>query len=174
MKDLMVDIETLGNTSTAVITQIGACYFNRYNGETGDEFTMNINPHTCLNSGLTMDYDTVKWWMSQPKEDRGWMEDGASLVVVLYKFYEFCKHGTETVWAHATFDFPILMNAYRAISHKFPFHFRSMRDIRTLVDLSGLDFDKKKKDKNHNALDDCKYQVEYCVECFKALRKEPK
>ena len=171
MKDLMVDIETLGNTSTSVITQIGACYFDRYTGEIGTEFLVNISPQSCIKYDLTMDWDTIKWWMNQPKENWSWMDDCQSLLMALNQFYDFARK-CETAWAHATFDFPILMNAYKAINHKVPFHYRAMRDIRTLVDLAGLPYNKEKKNKTHNALDDCKYQVKYCVECFNALRKD--
>ena len=169
MKDLMVDIETLGRAN-GVITQIGACFFDRYTGEIGSEFLVNVQPADCIKYGLIMEWDTVKWWMEQPKESWTWIKDPVVLKKALNCFYEFAK-GCETVWAHATFDFPILMNAYIAINHKFPFHYRAMRDIRTLVDLSGLPYNKEKKDKTHDALDDCKYQVKYCVECFNAIRR---
>jgi len=38
MKDVMLDVETLGTKSTAAIIQIGACYFDRETGEIGDKF----------------------------------------------------------------------------------------------------------------------------------------
>lgn len=47
---------------------------------------------------------------------------------------------------------------------------KDARDIRTLVNLSGIDlktYDWNKK--THNALDDCKFQVTYCVDAMKKL-----
>ena len=47
MKDLMVDIETLGVSHDSVITQIGACYFDRNTGEIGAKFIANIDLSSC-------------------------------------------------------------------------------------------------------------------------------
>lgn len=170
MNDLMIDIETLDILPNAVITQVGACFFDRYTGEIGETFLGNIQPSDCIKQGLSLGWDTIKWWMQQPKENWTWMENPVKLTRVLSMFSTFAKP-CETIWAHATFDFPILMNAYRTIGMKLPYHYRACRDIRTLVDLSNLDYNKEKIDKTHNALDDCLYQVKYCVECFNRLVK---
>jgi len=73
---------------------------------------------------------------------------------------------------HADFDIPILANAYRVLGQRLPFHYRYIRDIRTLVDLSKLPYNKPDKPKDHNALNDCLYQVKYCVECFNTLKRD--
>jgi hypothetical protein len=62
------------------------------------------------------------------------------------------------------------------MGQSFPFNYRSVRDIRTLVDLAGLTGQIKAKttgekdEKTHNGLDDCIYQVEYCSKCFNVLK----
>lgn len=130
---------------------------------------------------------------------------------MLEHFKQFYKKGK--AWSHATFDFPILTNAYHLLKIRQPIPYKKMRDIRTLIDLSGIErkkeikykicsncngareykyFDDKlqnkvwktcskckgigkmeiKQDpKNHNALDDCIYQVEYCVKAFNKLKE---
>jgi len=172
MKDLMLDLETLGIGPTSVIIQLGACYFDRNTGEIGDKFEQSIDVGDSLMQGLTIDNSTIKWWLEQEEEYRTWLLDTDWLVESLVKFTKFCTKKIEAVWSHATFDFPILVNAFQTCDLKLPFHYRAARDIRTLVDLSEQDFDKKKKDKTHNALEDCIYQVEYCVKCFEALEKK--
>ena len=171
MKDLMLDIETLGIRPTSVITQIGACYFDRTTGKVGLTFCKNIDVADSLMNGLTIDEETVGWWRSQ--ENKSWMIDALSIVSGLVEFNKFCSRKIEAVWSHATFDIPILLNAYDIIEVKKPFHYRVCRDIRTLVDLSDS---KKRNDhktrKTHNALDDCIYQVEYCTECLNKLRSK--
>ncbi len=93
------------------------------------------------------------------------------MIIALELFRAFCDKKIKTVWSHATFDFPIVSNAYKVCNLNLPFHYRTARDIRTLVDLSNLDYNKEKEDKTHNALEDCLYQVKYCVKCFNQLRE---
>lgn len=38
MKNIMLDLETMGNGSKAAIVSIGAVFFNPLTGETGSEF----------------------------------------------------------------------------------------------------------------------------------------
>ena len=171
MKDLMLDIETLGTRPTSVITQIGACYFDRNTGEIGDEFCKNINIGISLMIGLTVDEETINWWRQQRWQT--WYVDCEQPFNVLNSFSNFTNRGKKinSVWCHASFDAPILFHAYSKCDVPKPFHYRAIKDIRTLVDLSGLDFRKKKDEKTHNALEDCIYQVKYCVECFNKLKE---
>ena len=170
MKDLMVDIETLGTGRNAVITQIGACYFDRNTGEVGDTFLVNIRIQDCLDNGLEVDAGAIKFWFDQ--EHRDFLEAPVDLTKALGQFKQFCKKGT-IAWAHATFDFPIIANAYKVIKQGMPFPYRGMRDIRTLVDLSNVEYKKYKRiGTHHNALDDCINQVTYCSACFQALKGE--
>lgn len=171
MKDLMLDIETLGVRPTSVITQIGSCYFDRNTGEIGEAFTYNINFEYAISLGFTFDWDTVKWWMEQ--ENKSWLKDPQEFKHVLGWFSKFAE-GAKYIWSHSTFDIPILSNAYNYYKIKLPFHYRQTRDIRTLTHLAGHKRNESKvdlNDKTHNALDDCIYQVKYCVECFNKLKE---
>jgi oligoribonuclease (3'-5' exoribonuclease) len=175
MKDLMIDIETLDTKSTAVITQIGACLFDRQTGEIGDTFLVNLSVGDALMFGLTVNEETISWWRQQL--NRSWLNSPIKFKTALAAFLNFCEKRTiKAVWSHATFDIPILTNAFRVCKLELPFHFRDCRDIRTLVDLAGISKDEMKAkttaEKTHNALDDCIYQVEYCVNCFKKLKNE--
>lgn len=175
MKDLMVDIETLGSSPNSVITQIGACYFDRHSGEIGDKFLVNIRIQDCLDWGLKVDGETIKWWFGQTF-DKTFLKDAVDLTKALGQFREFAKETRKkngAAWAHSTFDFPILANAYRTVNLSEPFPYRAMRDIRTLVDLANLPYEKPKEEKTHNGLDDCLYQVSYCVKCLNQLRPGP-
>jgi len=170
MKDLMLDLETLGIRPTSVIVQIGACYFDRYTGKIGNTFLINIDTGSNLLAGLTIDQSTIDWWKEQP--NKTWLVGKIlGIHTALSSFEVFAKDAT-AVWSHATFDVPILANAYTACNKKLPFHFRAARDIRTLVDLSDVKFSKESEAeiKTHNALEDCVRQVKYCVECFNKLK----
>jgi len=48
-----------------------------------------------------------------------------------------------------------------------------MKDIRTLVEIANVAPQKTERvGIAHNALDDCLFQVKYCVRCFKKLKGE--
>jgi hypothetical protein len=172
MKDLMIDIECLGKKYNSVITQVGLVYFDRYTGQLGKELSVNINIQDCLNNGLIIDGDTLKFWFEQTKlRSPSWLDNCLLLTKALQLIRDFYIKDT-LVWAHATFDFPILGAAYNSINQRLPFPYRKLRDIRTLTDLSGIIYKKQEgiDPKIHDGLDDCKYQVKYCVECFNKLR----
>jgi len=169
MKDLMLDLETMGNSSTSVIVQIGACYFNRKTGEIGNTFSQNVSIDSCLGLGLTVNGSTIQWWMKQ--ENKSWMDNPQGIHESLWNFQTFINVKPNCVWSHASFDVPILFNAYTKAEISIPFHYRCVKDLRTLTNLAKM---KKKENpdirKTHNALDDCIYQVEYTVECLNIMK----
>lgn len=73
-----------------------------------------------------------------------------------------------SVWSHATFDPPILQNAYNKVGLQTPIHYRWNRDIRTLCELSGVE-KTEVKGVAHNALDDCINQAEYIARGIQIL-----
>lgn len=171
MKDFMIDIETLSNKSDAVITQIGACQFNISTGEIGETMLYNVSINSCLKAGLNVNGETIKWWFERSGLIT-WLDNSKELTWVLAKLRElYTKNKKARVWCHTSFDIPILENAYNSLGQSIPFNFRNVRDLRTLADVSGVFTEQKTKGdpKNHNALDDCIYQVGYVVEGLKRL-----
>ena len=171
MKDLMIDLETLGSSNDAVIVQIGACYFDRHTAEIGNTFKQNIDINSCLREGFAVDGDTIKWWMTEQINQVTFYGDTVLIKPAIASFIEF-SNKADKVWSHATFDFCIMMEYIHRFGMKPKFHYRSARDIRTLIDMAEMwDDVYKNKDTRtgwHDALEDCKYQVEYCV---KAMQK---
>ena len=173
MKDIMVDIETLGTCNDAVITQIGACYFDRYTGDIGNEFAINVEIGSCLGKGLKVTSGSIKFWLER-KENCTFLKNPIPLGSALGKFGTFIDKKA-FLWSHATFDMVILAAGYEAVGQGLPYSYRNVRDIRTLTDLARIPYKKeegeeKKDAKSHDALEDCRYQVGYCVECFKKLQ----
>jgi hypothetical protein len=149
--------------------QIGACYFDRVTGEIGDTFATNIE---AAGNG-DIDADTVYWWLEQSDAARQSIlaQPRVQMWRALQELNAFLRNA-KFIWSHATFDFVIIMEAFRRQQLKPSFSYRSARDIRTLVDLAGVDTKAKPRDGvHHNGLDDAKYQVAYCVEAFRALRR---
>jgi len=188
--DVMIDIETLANTSNSAISQVAAIIFDRENGNIIDEFKRNVNLQTCIDIGLEMNVDTIEWWLSQTKKAQESIlkKPRQSIKGVLTDLSTFIKknwvilHNNKTlndfqindvkIWCHATFDEPVLSNAYNKCQIEEPWHFRGVRDLRTIIDLANYDIYKNENTGiAHDALDDCKFQIKYTVECIKQLTK---
>lgn len=164
MKHCMIDIETMGNTGTAAIVSLGAIAFDPYTKECEANFYHNITLESSLRAGLTVNADTMWWWINPARAEAAkdlldpmpW-----SLKRTLHAFSEWFKENKlEFLWSHgSTFDAVIVENAYRAIQHKCPYHWRNIRDTRTLfalVDLTTQDWEDASETcpKSHNALHD--------------------
>jgi exodeoxyribonuclease VIII len=175
---LMIDVETLGVNPHAPIMQIGAILFDSYTGAHVQEYCANIEvtDASCERWGLKTDQSTIDFWAGQPVEIWESTKIGARpLEVVMPEF--FAGLGAigmvkETpIWSHATFDFPLVNHHLQLVGCK-PLYYRAARDIRTLVALADIDL--KSYDwnqKTHNALDDCRFQVKYCVDAMAKIRK---
>lgn len=175
--DLMVDIETLSSHPTAAIVSIGAQMFNLATGETGEEFYMNVKASSSEKAGLHFSGDTIEWWLKQdPAAIAALMTDQHSLKVVLEEYAKFYHlHGNPNMWGNGCgFDCNIIRHAYHALGYTtMPWRFSKDRDVRTLVNMAELvGFDKKsvvRQGVAHNALDDVKFQIEYCHRAWKYL-----
>jgi DNA polymerase III epsilon subunit-like protein len=170
MKDIMIDLETLGTRSDAMIIQIGACYFDRETGEIGARFSANVDASE-FSDKFTTDYKTIMWWFDQTNAARFSVSDlPQKLKDALISLHQFLDKKDVNIWCHATFDMPILLNAFRVVGLEFPIHFRNMRDIRTLVDLADHYSDSVRDGVHHNALDDAMFQAKYCSEAMQKLK----
>lgn len=164
----MIDLETLGTRSSAAIIQIGACYFDRKTGKIGDTFQTNVKYETG-DDRFTTDYPTIAWWLQQEEEARiSVTRDGMYIPEAMETLAEFLD-GAQCLWAHATFDLPIIQYAFEKTGFKNPVPFRGMRDIRTLMDITGHKSEKPREGTHHTALDDAKFQVQYCVEALNKI-----
>jgi exodeoxyribonuclease VIII len=181
MKDVMLDLETLGNRSNAAIISIGAVFFDISTGDIGDKFYTSISLESSLRYG-DVDGSTLAWWMKQSSEAQSVFNDAKSvpLLDALAHFSSFIgsKKNSVYVWGNgATFDNVILSNAYVRASMPRPWHYSKDCDVRTLAklgrDIIGTDFKEKTSNVGtaHNALDDAIFQVKWCSQIYKSLRE---
>jgi exodeoxyribonuclease VIII len=172
MKSVMLDFETFGTSPDAVVVQVGACYFDKYTGKLGLAFKRNIDAESAIRSGAIMDASTVYWWLERDPKARNSIlaEPREDILQVFSDLNVFLKDAKE-IWSHATFDFVILTSTLKRLRLKPLFHYTAAKDIRTLTNLCGRIASKEVRDGvHHDALDDCKYQVKYCVEALKIIR----
>ena len=152
----MLDIETLGNYGCAVLLQIAVISFD------GKEvFNCKFDPDKQPKSITTE--STIEFWSDKE------MPIGNDDFLASLKHLRAFLMNADEVWCH-NFDHEILFTVCREYGLQIPYHYTKFRDIRTLVALSGIDLNKFDWDKKtHDALDDVKFQVEYCSEAIDML-----
>lgn len=172
MKHVMVDIETFGNKSNSVIASISAVYFNLETGETGAEFNQLINIQSCVDIGLNIDTSTLKWWMTQSDEAREIVISGKKHIRYVLELLSNFINKEKFVWGNsARFDLGILSDAYNSCNLKPSWDFRKELDVRTFVFLNPtIKENFEYKGIKHNAIDDCKNQIEYCSMIYNSLK----
>lgn len=172
MKEVMIDLETLGNGENKCVIQIGACYFDRETGEIGKTFECNIDAKSATDAGFQLDASTVYWWLGQSDAARqSILADPKLPIKEAFDQLNTFLADAKCIWSHATFDFVTIMETYRKLDIKPLFSYRAGMDIRTLINITGVTFDKTLREGvHHNGLADAIHQVKYCMIAFDKLR----
>ncbi len=169
----MIDLETLGVKSNSLITSIGVVEFSMNNGKCQREFYETIDLQDSINMGFEIEANSLTWWLSQPDETRLEINKKGSkklkdVLVALDNFFPSGsnsqgKRDTFYVWGNgSSFDLGILANAYNKCGLEIPWKFWNERDVRTIVSLNpDVKNNMKPNDNAHNALSDCKFQINY-------------
>lgn len=165
MKNIMLDLETLGNKPGAVIVAIGGVWFG--GGELGVDFYQRVDAQSCVDVGLKMDASTVLWWMKQNDDARAELNlPGITLPEALLKFTQFVRlnHCDVLIWGNGSdFDNTIIAAAYEACGLGRPWKFWNNRCYRTVKALKP-EFKLEHTGTHHNALDDAKSQARHLME----------
>lgn len=158
-----IDIETMGKSPTAAITSIGAVMFDPHGDWVGKDFHVHVSLDSAMENGLTVDAETLLWWMAQSDEARGVLVAGQTISFTLHgallKLFDYIPQDAE-IWANgASFDFAILANAYRAADcGPTPWKYYKERCLRTLKGINP-DLRIEREGVHHNALDDARHQA---------------
>lgn len=190
MKHVMVDIETMGTSPRAPILAIGAIMFDPYTGDLGARLLIRpISLESNIELGRNPDAHTIRWWMKQSDGAREHIfpDDTAycSLKEALLSLDNFLnvKGGihlnpriqdeSKYIWGRGpTFDISLLEEAYRDCDISIPWHFRCVRDVRTVEHLCHGQIDIKKmtsEGTKHTALDDAVFQAKYISQMWQLL-----
>lgn len=165
MRDVMIDLETMGRKPGCPIVTIGAVQFDRKTGEIGATFYVKVDFEDALNH-FEVDPNTVAWWLQQSDGARADLLGGDVPIVTaleqLSEWFTTCCPDY-CVWGNgATFDISILEHAMDVLQVPIPWDFWAVRDCRTVEDISTVRRKSiKRKGTHHNALDDAIYQAEY-------------
>ena len=172
MKDVMLDFEALGKGPGKCVCQVGAIYFDNITGELGNQFNANIDPESHEFYGGKLDANTVLWWLKQSEQARNAVFSDPKNIVTVFEGLNQFLAPAKRIWSHATFDFVTLLETMKQLSIKPAFSSKSSMDLRTLVYLGGrgTTVDAAREGIHHDALDDCKHQVKYCVRALNVIK----
>ena len=143
---------------------------------------------------LTRDPETVQWWNDQTPEAQAAFANPVDLRQALVKFgkwlisfdretsditdypwfqtnHQMPKSPNVKIWANDPhFDVSILDAVFRAVQLPTPWHYRSPRSMRTIVEAAGMtSADYSNYGTAHNALDDAIAQAMTVCEAYKRL-----
>lgn len=171
MRDVQVDLETLGQTPGCVILSLGAVAFDPT--KLGPEFYAVINTEDCLKYGLFKEDSTVQWWAGQSEQAREVLKLAANkktsmpLKMALTKYFDYLKSDVgkpSMIRQHscgAGFDLPIIAVAAHRVGLKLPTQFWNDRCHRTNKAKAPKSSEPKREGTYHNALDDAKHQARH-------------
>ena len=130
MTHLVVDIETLGVEKGSYITSISAKIL-------GTNIGFDARNITYEGLSPTMDYNTVKWWLTKTDEDAKqalFVGEPIHIYDALDAFTKFCEeNGVDKYWGNSfDFDMGHLEFWYKKQGKKVPWKFWELRDIRTI------------------------------------------
>src|SRR5436190_10777443 len=141
MQHMMIDIETLGSGPTAPVMAVAAAMFDPVGiGHIQSPMYANVELDQQIKKAWSKpDAETIQWWLHQSDAARTRLYDPTpiepqSAIMALCNYHN--TYNPEAVWANgATFDFPILDNMARESGKRLPWHYRAVRDMRTLMNL---------------------------------------
>lgn len=172
----MLDLETLGKTSDAVILSIGAVPFDM-DGNMGEPFEAFPTVEDQFKY-RKIEWSTIQWWLEQEEGARKSIaEHGRSLSLSTYlsMFKEWCEENLDEkfrVWANgASFDTAMLNHAFDQCGLSTPWSYRNQMDCRTMVYMSKIST--RRYDPvgiKHDAVTDCKWQITWTVDAYHILR----
>lgn len=157
MRNIMLDLETMGTAPGSAIVQIGAVDFSIY--KIGDPFSVNIDLASCVNAGLRIEPNTVIWWLNQSDAARKSLTvECVPLRDALTQFSDWIGKDKVAIWGDgAAFDNVLLASAYRVTKLPLPWHFANDRCFRTLKELFPVE--RILSDCKHNATSDATAQA---------------
>lgn len=167
MRDVMLDLETMGRGPDAPIIAIGAVQFDVERG-IGETFYRTVDLRSSVEAGAAIDPDTVLWWMRQSDAARAaFREAGEPILAALDAFRDWLP-ASPRIWGNgAAFDNVILAGAYRRAGRVVPWEFWHDRCYRTVAALHP-DMRRAQTGTHHNALDDALSQAMHLVEILRS------
>ena len=184
MEDIMVDIETLDTSQSAVVLSIGAVAFDPNSKVLGEEFYVEFTDIDLQQKlGRTIGADTVTWWMQQSDEAKQLFSRipsaGARRVTTAQGLSEFsaflARNGglQMQLWGNgADFDNVIIGSLYDSFGILKPWSYGKNRCYRTMKRRFGEHTPVVRHGVHHNGLDDAITQAVHLQEIFACIKRQ--
>ena len=176
--DIMIDIESLDTTPDCVILTIGAVRFDPKGSGVVEKLELRptIEDQTEIYN-RSINEDTLRWWSTQSEaaQEEAMGDYGReSLSDCMEKLYKFCWN-RRAVWSHgAPFDVVVMESALRQTSTRpnpIPWAFYTVRDTRTLFDVTGVSLKDGGHVTSHRAVEDAERQAIVVQQAYMKLMK---
>lgn len=136
MRNIMVDIETLGHAPKSVILSIGATHFDK--GGLSLPFYTRIDIGSSLLAGCHVEPATLNWWRKQntePIKRAFFAPEVLHLSDALVAFQDYLGNKNQFyLWAKGPdYDCVALKHVYDLLLMDTPWQFRNTRDVRTVI-----------------------------------------
>lgn len=168
MKDLMIDLETLGTDPNCPVISIGAVFFDIENKKLGQFFYRVLSLDEQISRGRQVTADTIKWWMQQDEAAKKiFKEQQLAVYPALEDFISWfsINNSKSFVWGNgSTFDISIMENIFKNYGFKAPWGYNRVMDLRTFKRFKPPVKETVKVGISHNALDDAINQAQYVID----------
>ena len=174
--DVMIDIESLHTSLDCVILTIGAVLFDPKGQGIIDriEIRPTIEDQTDVYD-RKINEDTIAWWGKQSPEaiEEALGDHGrVSFQDAMTQLHKFCWNRAKSPWSNgATFDIPVMENAWRQLGMVPPWNFWDIRDTRTLYDVTGVKLKDGGHVTSHKAVEDAERQAIVVQQGYMKLMK---
>lgn len=174
----MIDIESLHTTPDCVILSIGAVRFDPKGMGVVEKLELKptIEDQTEIYNRKISD-DTIRWWSEQNPAalEEAFSDEGRiPFVDCMETLYKFCWN-RRAVWSNgAGFDCIVMEDAWRQTSDKpnpIPWPFWSVRDTRTLYEVTGVSLKDGGHVTTHKAVEDAERQAIVVQQAYIKLMK---
>lgn len=176
MNDLMIDLETLGTDPSAPVIEIGAAFFDPETGEYDPSTFRATVKFESACERRTPDASTIQWWLGQSDAARKKVVSGtATMEDALSDFCKWvrAKRAMKDIkpWGNgATFDITMLEDCMKQYGIAIPWGFWNIRDVRTVLDVTGFDKSTVAFDGTaHSTLDDALHQIKYMSAAYQTV-----
>lgn len=187
MYDVMIDLENLGLEPECAILTMAFVQFDIKTGQLGQELYLRLDRNLTVKYGF-VNAATVAWWEKQDPATRAEAYDGttdprdAARMVREWFARTFSK--SPFVWGNGScMDIVQLECFLRRLAPEknnrgdfsYPWKYWDIMDMRTIMRVAKLRMPRTRPAwvQHHNALHDCKYQIEWVVKAMAACRGKP-
>jgi len=188
-KDIMVDIETLGNKIDSTIIQISAVSFDIKTGQLYETFNQVVDIAKNKRP-IKVTASTLKWWLGTNAQlFSDLLNNGEySSEDTLRNFHGWLSGITDDtknlyLWGNGIlFDNAMIRQQFESVGLSYPIFYRNDRDVRTILELASTKLGKSEKELReeiynkelvaHDAFNDVINQVALVSHCYNVLAEE--